>query len=597
MMNHKGFSVSRILTPIALAFALAACESTPQAPASVDITTAPILTVQNYLINADSSKGSLQNDWLIMATKAALANNDYTQADNLIQRLARQTLTEPQQAEWQLARAQLHFRQNQPQKVIELLNFKPWWKLVPSQWKGYHELRAESLQRLGQYFAANREWVAFSQFVPERMQADAAQMIWRNFSYYSANDLNALTTSADEAELDGWLQLAIYMQNLGGNVPQLKNTLQQWLAENPTHGAARFTPADIQSILALEMVQPSRMALLLPLSGKFAKQAQLIRDGFIFAMMNESGRDEEASLTVIDTNGVSAAELARQLQEAQVDFIVGPLIKENIDALTAQGITVPSLALNIPSQIMSGSSQCYFALSPEQEVEQAAKHLFQQGYQYPLILAPKGGFGQRVVSAFNREWQRYSQNPVAVNYFGDSRQLQRNINEVFGLQESQQRIAQMSSLLDLPLETQARSRRDIDAVYIVSKSDELILIKPFIEVAINPDVKPPQLFANSRSNNGGQQLEDLSGIIFSDIPMLNSPNPNLDAQLDTLWPTHSNVEKRLQALGMDAYRLTEQLPQMKVVENYRMLGQTGVLSIDENCIVQREISWKEYGAL
>ncbi|NMV23196.1 YraN family protein, partial [Vibrio parahaemolyticus] len=79
---------------------------------------------------------------------------------------------------------------------------------------------------------------------------------------------------------------------------------------------------------------------------------------------------------------------------------------------------------------------------------------------------------------------KYSSNKVAASYFGDKRQLQKDINEVFGLQESKQRIAQMQSLMRIKLETQPRSRRDVDAVYIVARSTELTLIKPFIEVAI-----------------------------------------------------------------------------------------------------------------
>ncbi len=43
----------------------------------------------------------------------------------------------------------------------------------------------------------------------------------------------------------------------------------------------------------------------------------------------------------------------------------------------------------------------------------------------------------------------------------------------------------MESQLGMGLESQPRSRRDIDAVYIVANSSELTLIKPFIEVAIN----------------------------------------------------------------------------------------------------------------
>ncbi|MDF5468888.1 penicillin-binding protein activator, partial [Vibrio parahaemolyticus] len=168
----------------------------------------------------------------------------------------------------------------------------------------------------------------------------------------------------------------------------------------------------------------------------------------------------------------------------------------------------------------------------------------------------------------------------AASYFGDKRQLQKDITEVFGLQESKQRIAQMQSLMRIKLETQPRSRRDVDAVYIVARSTELTLIKPFIEVAINPDAKAPQIFSSSRSNSGGATYEDLTGIIYSDIPLLIDPDPSVTAEMNELWSEQSNMEKRLKALGMDAYKLIGELPQMKVVPGYSVGGQTGILSID-----------------
>lgn len=65
--------------------------------------------------------------------------------------------------------------------------------------------------------------------------------------------------------------------------------------------------------------------------------------------------------------------------------------------------------------------------------------------------------------------------------------------------------------------------------------------------------------------------------------------------MNKFWPKSSNAEKRLQALGMDAYTLTKELPQLKAVEGYSVDGQTGVLTLDQSCIVQRQISWGVYG--
>ena len=601
MKNHPRLSVPRLLTPVALAMALAACSSNPSAPTSVDITQDPMQSAQSYLMQADSSQGSLQNDLLIMALKAAINENSSEQAQLLIKRISKQSLSEAQQAEWQLARAQLFINNEQLEQALSQLNFQAWWKLTPETWAQYHQTRADIFTALGRPFDSSRELVALADYVDNAQQEAIADQIWLNLNHYNTHTITTLTTDVSENILDGWLQLAVYMKTLNGNIPQLKNTLEQWLAENSTHPAAIYTPKVIQDILSLEIIKPTNTALLLPLSGKFAKQAQLIRDGFIMAMMNDKDRDTNATLTVIDTHAEDAADIDAQLIEKNIDFVVGPLIKANIENLhklqQARLASIPTLALNIPDQVEEGVNTCYLALSPEQEVEQAAKYLFSQGYQYPLILAPQGNYGQRVVEAFNSEWRKYSKNKVAVNLFGDKRQLQRNINTVFGLQDSQQNIAQMDALMGIDLESQPRSRRDIDSVYIVANSAELTLIKPFIEVAINPDATPPKLFSNSRSNSGNKQYEDLSGVTYSDIPLLIHPNPQLDSQMNQLWPKNSNTERRLQALGMDAYQLMVELPQMKVVEGYSIQGKTGTLSINDQCIVQREISWAERSAL
>ncbi|MDA0148750.1 penicillin-binding protein activator [Vibrio sp. LaRot3] len=599
--NQKRLSVSRLLTPVALAVTLAACSSTSSTSNYnyVDITLDPVQPATNYLMRADSSEGSMQNDWLIMALKAAVKANDTQQAELLIKRLSRQSLTDKQQAEWQLARATLLNDQEQYQQALELLNFRPSWRLVDEQWREYHQLRADLFGEQQNYFEAARELSQLSQYEARDQQAFIAEAIWQNLTQYPEQQITEFSIDVNDSEFDGWRQLAIYNATLGSNISQLKNTIEQWLAENPTHPAAEYTPQSIQDILNLEISKPLNTALLLPLTGKFAKQAELIRDGFILQMMNDPQRDANATLTVIDTNTTDVESLQATLIEKQVDFVVGPLVKDNITKLkqtrNSQGLPIPMLALNIPDELETGTSVCYLALSPEQEVAQAAKHLFTEGYRYPLILAPKNRLGQRAVEAFDEEWSKYSNNKVAVSLFTDKRQLQKDVNNAFGLQESQQHITQMQSLLRIKLESQPRSRRDVDAVYIVAGSSELTLIKPFIEVAINPDTTPPKLFSNSRSNSGRQQYEDLTGVMFSDIPLLIQPNSAIEAQMNQMWPKGSNAEKRLQALGMDAYLLMEQLPQMKVVHGYSIDGNTGKLSIDEHCVVQREISWAEHG--
>jgi outer membrane PBP1 activator LpoA protein len=598
--NHLKRSVPRLITPIALAIVLAACSSTPPPQQTVDITRAPTQSVQEYMLKADTSQGDLQNDWLVMALKAAIQADDLGQANLLLFKLTKKQLTESQLAEWQLARARILLNRDQDLTALKQFTFEPWWKLPDIQWLGFYQTKADIFTGLERWLESTRALVEVYKLSDDSAKPAISDQIWNNISHYSEQELQHLSVDPDETQLLGWVELATYVKTLDTDFSQLKGIIEGWMTDHPQHPAAIYTPDSVKSLLAMQITTPQHSALLLPLSGKFAKQAQIIRDGFMFAMVNDKNRNPNATLQVIDTQAQPISKTVDDLTNSNIDFIVGPLVKDNIlqlkQVMREQGRPIPMLALNIPDQIDTTPNTCYFGLSPEQEASQTAKYLASQSYAFPLVLAQSGSYGQRVVEAFETEWAKHSQHSVAVKYIDSKNRMQRDINTVFGLQESQQNIAQMQSILGTSMESQPRSRRDIDAVYIIADSSDLSLIKPFIEVAVNPEAKKPKLFASSRSNTSEEQYEDLSGMLFSDIPLLVSPDERIKQQMQAIWPDASNAETRLRAMGMDAYALVNELPQMKAVTGYETSGQTGVLSIDEQCVVQRRMNWAEHGS-
>ncbi|CAM2815944.1 penicillin-binding protein activator [Vibrio rarus] len=603
--NRSGYSVSRILTPIALSVLLAACSSPssdPELAQQSNILNQPTQTSEYYLIKADSADGELQIDWLILSLKAAVKENNIDLANRIIQRLAKQNMSEGQQAEWQLARAQLLLNEEQPTDALKQLNFRNEWRLESSQWQRYYELRSTIYQALYQPLKAAREQVLKADFIAEDQQQANVEQIWALLTSATADELKAMVVAENEQELQGWRKLAILHQSYSHNVPKLQKSLQAWIDANIHHPAALYTPKEILDILALEIVQPEKTALVLPLSGKFAKQASVIRDGFVFAMMQDENRLPDTDYLIIDSNKNNPQQIQQQLQEQDVDFIVGPLMRNTIEQLQdiqqQSSSPIPMLALNFPKDILEDTDFCYVTLSPEQEAAEAAQHLAESGAKYPLIIAPRGSYGKRMTAAFKKAWEENNETKSSVSYFTSKSQLQYAVNNVFGLRASQRRITQMNSLMHMEMESEERSRRDIDAVYIVAGDAELNLIKPFINVAINPEATPPKLYANSLSNTGIKRpSQDLSGVIYSDIPMLVEPNEELDSQMLEVWGKSNNQQKRLRALGMDAYSLINALPNMKISPEHSIKGQTGVLSINDQCVIQRQLSWAEYESI
>ncbi|MGF1713683.1 penicillin-binding protein activator [Photobacterium chitinilyticum] len=597
MLNftHKRKSVSRLLAPVALAVILAGCSTpTQQQAVTADITAAVTDSAANYLIKAESNEGTESIDWHILALKALIKEGSWSQAEQQANRLGRLSLSPLQMAEWQLARATLRYQQGQPQSALDTLNFQPWWTLADSQYLRFHMLRAELLGQTNQSFKAARERTALDQYLKTEQKAANWQNLWRDLSHYNNNQLQATKLNEDETVLRGWIQLNILKNTYSQRPAKLKATVEEWLAKNQYHPANQFLPAELQAIMSLEITQLNNVALLLPLTGRYENSGKAVRDGFINAMLDDTGREADTELAIYDTEAEPVSAILSKLKQDGIELVIGPLRKEKItDFQRGNSTDITMLALNEPEQLnMTQSNACYFSLSPEQEAEQAAQHLFAKGHEYPMVLAPGNSFGERVSNAFIDQWQQLTGKSPAISSFSSRKQIQQQIATVFGLTESQARVNQMQQVLGLELESQPRSRRDTDAVYLVANKNELTLLKPFIEVAINPDIEPPKLYASSRSYpDSKEDTSELKGIEFSDIPLLVDANQNFMARYNELWPNAKNTDVRLHAFGMDAYKMIAELPQMRVVDNYTTPGKTGQLSINDQCVIQRQISW------
>ncbi|KHT62561.1 penicillin-binding protein [Photobacterium gaetbulicola] len=599
MLNftHKRKSVSRLLAPVALAVLLASCSTSNQPVVVTDITAAATDSAANYLIKAESSEGAQSINWNILALKALIKEGQWSQAEQLADRLSRMNMDPLQMAEWQLARATLRYQQGQPKAALDSLNFQPWWTLADSQYLRYHMLRAELYRQTNQPLSAARSRTALDQYLNNDQKAANWQNLWQDLSNYNNNQLQSVTLASDEEVLRGWLQLAVLKNTYSQRPAKLKSMVEEWLGSHPYHPANQYLPTDLDSIMSLEIAQLDNVALLLPLSGRFEQSGKAVRDGFINAMLDDTGREAETELTVFDTEAESMASIMAKLEQSGVEMVIGPLRKEKITEFQrANSSNIALLALNEPDPSkLTQNNACYFSLSPEQEAEQAARHLFAKGHQYPMVLAPGNSFGSRVSNAFIEQWQQLTGNTPATRQFSSRKQIQQEIAAVFGLTESQSRIQQMQQVLGMELEAEPRSRRDTDAVYLIANVNELTLLKPFIEVSINPDASQPKLYASSRSYpDRTADTSEIRGIEFSDIPLLIDANHNFMNRYEELWPDSRNTDVRLHAFGMDAYKMVSELPQMRVVDNYTTQGNTGQLSLDDQCVIQRQLSWAIY---
>jgi len=315
-----------------------------------------------------------------------------------------------------------------------------------------------------------------------------------------------------------------------------------------------------------------------------------------------------AEVKIYDTSSQPLEQVLAQAQQDGATLVVGPLLKNNVDRLASSNTSLNILALNQPENVQNRPNICYFALSPEDEARDAADHIWQQGHRAPLLLVPRSALGDRVTRAFSAEWQKLGGGIVLQQQFGSVSELKQGINSGSGIALTgtpvassvpQQEAVTIGGLTIPAPPTDAQitggSAEGVDAAYILATPNEVALIKPMISMRTGSR-SSAQLYASSRSSqgvNGPDFRLEMEGLQFSEIPMLSGDNPALQQQaLNAVRNDYSLA--RLYAMGADAWSLANHFSQIRQVPGYQVSGNTGMLSANPDCVINRKLNWLKF---
>ncbi|MEQ0315627.1 penicillin-binding protein activator [Klebsiella sp. GB_Kp051] len=312
-----------------------------------------------------------------------------------------------------------------------------------------------------------------------------------------------------------------------------------------------------------------------------------------------SAANSSAELKIYDTTSQPISQLLAQAQQDGATLVVGPLLKENVDDVIKSNTPLNVLALNQPEKVESRANLCYFALSPEDEARDAARHIHQQGKQTPLLLVPRGALGDRVVSAFADEWLKLGGASVLQQRFGSTAELRAGVNGGGGIALTGTPVSTLPSAQNSSLgsadEMPVSSGGSVDAAYILATPEQIAYIKPMIAMR-NGSQNNVTLYASSRSAQGtaGPDFRlEMEGLQYSEIPMLAGSNPALMQQaLSAVRNDYSLA--RLYAMGADAWSLANHFTQMRQTPGFELNGNTGDLTATQDCVINRKLSWLKY---
>lgn len=508
----------------------------------------------------------------------------------------------PEAARRQLLLAEIALLQQHPDDALQLSAQMP--PSTPAQLRvRRHGIRAAAFDQIGDAPRAAAERVALLGAGPGAdLQASTTRALWSGLSGLQADALQTLVGSGNP-DLASWAELAQLAGRLRDHRDELEQAVAEWVATHPGHPAVPGITGEILTASRLIAGARDHVALLLPLSGQFARVAAAVRDGFLTRMYLQAGI--RPRVTVLDTNAGNIADRYAEAVQSGAQFIVGPLEKEAVARLAELSIEVPTLALNQIADPPVGDRAARhgnvdpmlfkFSLSPEDEATDAARRAYADGHRLALVVLPGNEWGERLAGAFTAEWQglggtvleRVVYNPDGADYAAITREL-------FNLDSSQLRAAVLRQDLGVPIHSSARKRRDAEMVFMPSTSANARQVMPHFRY-FGADSVPVYATAAVFAGTPNPLLDqDIDGVRFPDIPWVTSAGSGASLFQQTLDHEFSATVaslRRLYAFGADAFQIMAQLSLVTSKPGTAISGESGEIYLDQSGAFHRRLSW------
>jgi outer membrane PBP1 activator LpoA protein len=303
------------------------------------------------------------------------------------------------------------------------------------------------------------------------------------------------------------------------------------------------------------------IALLLPTgSDAFAKPAEAVRAGFLEAAKKQTDGPTAVRLYSATDDPKDIVKTYREAIAAGAKIIVGPLTRRGVTAVatTLNLITVPTLALNVPEGVAANPVNLYtLSLQVEAEARQVAQLALKEGRRKALTITDQTTLAKRTRDAFVEELQR-----------GGGWQIADYAYATDGATLDRMRQAAASGVADM--------------VFLAVDAPRARVVRPQLPTL--------PAYGTSQLNPGSAALSsfvDLTDVRFVDMPwMLQADHPAVMIYARGA-PRESEDLERLRALGIDAFRVAQEL--MAGKRDLDIDGVTGRLSLAADGQIRRAL--------
>lgn len=430
------------------------------------------------------------------------------------------------------------------------------------------------------------------------------QQILQDLTKLPQTDLTQVAQTHSLSAVRGWAELSLLVAQ-NKDPFRLSSALDGWKNKYSNHP---ITAATLRALTPQKSDAPpvvEQVALLLPFDGPYHKAATAVRDGFLTTFYSTQVFGKKPIIKIYGTgaNDENVLAVYQKAIEEGANVVVGPLNKNGIEQLVAKGdLPVPTLALNQLEDSRTFTENLYqFGLAPEDEARQVAQRMWNDGHTRIALLYPEGTWGERVITAFKTQWLALGgEIIIAQVYSAEKANLSDPIKNLLAIDKSEKRHKDLNLLLRDSLKDslkfEARRRHDIDGIFMAAFPRQARLIPPLMEFHSAGDLP---IYATSHAFTGAidkQADRDLNEVVIGDMPwtITDFDNSPIKQTVVKLWPDDARQLSRLYALGVDAYQVLYYLNWLRGNANARLPGATGLLRIDNNNRIQRELTWANF---
>ena len=336
-----------------------------------------------------------------------------------------------------------------------------------------------------------------------------------------------------------------------------------------------------------------KIALLLPMTGKYSKIGKVIFEG-IEAELNSISKNNRPELSIFDTGdeNINLRDTYYEMLSNNFDYVIGPIRKNLINKIiNYSSDKLPILTLNYTNNFKKYPDAVYqFGLLPEDEAICIAEKSIIDGNINASLLYPDNTWGKRIGESFSMRFEELGGKVInTIKYKKDEEmEINKSIKSLLQIEKSINRKDYLQSILKTKLQYKPYIPNNLDMIFSVGTSKNMRSIKPQFNFNFAEDVP---FYSTSHIYNGVINKEinqDLNDIKFCDIPWLYNNKDILQKK-----SLRDNVEKRdllrFVAIGMDSVKILYNINSLKINKKKYLVANTGYLQLDEFNKIRRSL--------